>query len=374
MIWRGLGWFCVLVIGLSACAQTPPPTTTIGDPQATVASSSSSAANTSPSADLSGIKTYLLDKTAELHSASTALQAASDRYYALAQQAQFDYATLWATQKDEVIAAINDGRNAWMQASPLYEQMEGIVAGTPALAEFDVNLDAGASAADGGDTVVTFDLNLPDGRVLSRPGNLFGVTESTLWVTFADYRVHDVAADFNGNGTIEFSEALPDAHVLKGGADMLVTMAADLQAAANAWQPTPSDAFTALVVMVPTMNEYFASWRDSRFVLGEQSQQRDFVAISRLNDIQDILAGLQVVHQGVSPLIQRVDPAQDTQIGQQLADLKAFVADVSNQEQSGKHFTPEQADILGTEAQDRATAITGQLTQVAAQLNIPLQQ
>ena len=39
-------------------------------------------------------------------------------------------------------------------------------------------------------------------------------------------------------------------------------------------------------------------------------------------------------------------------------------------EQSGKRFTPEEANLLGEEAQNRATAITGQISQVAAALGI----
>jgi len=126
--------------------------------------------------------------------------------------------------------------------------------------------------------------------------------------------------------------------------------------------------------MIPTMSEYFESWKNSRFVAGAASTQRDFVVISRLADIQDILGSLQVVHDNVSPLIQRVNPDQDTDIGQGLADLKAFVADVYQQEQGGKVFTAEEAALLGAEAQNRASAITGLVTQAAAQLDIPLSQ
>ena len=49
------------------------------------------------------------------------------------------------------------------------------------------------------------------------------------------------------------------------------------------------------------------------------------------------------------------------------------MADVYAQEQAGRRFTAEEADPLGAEAQNRATAITGQITQMAARLNIPLQ-
>jgi hypothetical protein len=57
-----------------------------------------------------------------------------------------------------------------------------------------------------------------------------------------------------------------------------------------------------------------------------------------------------------------------------LTDLKAFVADIYSREQSGKRFTPEDADLLGAEAQNRATALTGQIAQVAAKLHIQVEE
>ena len=67
-----------------------------------------------------------------------------------------------------------------MAASPTYESVEGIVAGVELLVIFDVNLDAGASKAEGGDNIVSFDLKLPNGIILTQPGNLFDITEATL--------------------------------------------------------------------------------------------------------------------------------------------------------------------------------------------------
>jgi hypothetical protein len=321
--------------------------------------------------NLGGIKTYLLGQTAALTTATAELQTLSDQYYTLAENANFAYSTLWETNQVEVAALIEDAKAAWMNASPLYEQMEGIVAGTPSLAQFDVDLDAGSSAEEDPEGAVSFDITLPNGDVLAQPGNLFGVTESTLYGTFEGFS-SGIQADLNSNGEMEFAEVLPDANVLKGSADLLATMSRDLDTAAQAWEPTESDAFTALAVMVPTMSEYFGSWRDSRFVIGETSEQRDFVAISRLADIQGILGGLQVVHQNLSPLIKSVDADQDTQIAEGLTSLKSFVQGVYDEEQAGKTFTPEEADLLGAEAQNRATAITGQIVQVASQLNITI--
>ena len=351
---------CVVLIGavLAAC-NAPTPAAT-------------SAPTTTGSVNLSGIKTYLIGKSGELKAASAALKVTTDLYYDLAKANNFDYAALFKANKDQAVKLVGDARAKWTAASPLYEQMEGIVAGTPSLAKFDVIIDAGASKGEGGDNVVPFDLTLPNGRVLEKPGNLFGVSESALWGTFDAYKVKG-DFDFNGDGKIEFGESLPDANVLKAAADALADYSAQLADASAQWTPTESDAFTALVVMVPTMSEYFNSWKNSRFIQGDASTQRDFVAISRLADIQDIIGSLQVVHKDISPAIQAADKGQDEAIGKGLADLKAFVADVYALEKSGKRFKPEDADLLGKEAEDRADAITGQIAQVAAKLGVKIE-
>ncbi len=329
---------------------------------------------TMPSDDLLAVKTFLTQTLAQLKQATAELGMASDEYYTLAQAAGFDYAALWRAQPAQVRAVVERARAAWTKASPCYEQVEGIVAGVAVLSEYDVILDAGASAGEDPTNAVPFDLQLPDGRTLAKPGNLFGVTESALWGTYPDYAASGIQPDLNGNGVRDFGDALPEANVLKAASAELDRYTGELQAAALAWQPSREDAFTALIVMIPTMSEYFESWKNSRFVAGERSTQRDFVAISRLADIQDILGGLQVVYSAVEPVVARVDAAQATQIEQALSDLKAFVADVYRQEQHGQRFTPEQADLLGAEAQNRATAITGQLVQVAARLGITVEE
>ncbi len=356
--------FLLLIAGCQQSASTDSPET------ATIPEDTS-AESAVPAVDLAGIKTYLLEQTQALSSNTTDLQRAATAYFELAQAVDFDYALLWEENAPAVNDTIAAARAAWLIASPGYEKMEGIVAGTPSLADYDLILDAGGSGADDPENAVPFDLTLPNGEILPKPGNLFGVTESTLWGTEEAYS-SGVEADLDGNGAIDFGDTLPDANVLKASADLLNSYAAELQTAGEAWTPTPSDAFTALVVMVPTMNEYFGSWRDSRFVAGESSTQRDFVAISRLADIGDILGGLEVVYHEVQPLAESVDAAQSEQIATGMADLKAFVADIYTQEHEGKRYTPEEADLLGAEAQNRATTVTGQISQVAAQLGITI--
>jgi hypothetical protein len=88
--------------------------------------------------------------------------------------------------------------------------------------------------------------------------------------------------------------------------------------------------------------------------------------------MQDILGGLEVVYAQVQPLAAAVDAAQAEQAAAGLADLRAYVAGIYAEEQGGRRFTPEEADLLGAEAQNRATAIAGQITQLAALLAVPV--
>jgi hypothetical protein len=212
----------------------------IAAPQAVTAEAPST--ESLATADLSATKTYSLAQVEQLTVSAAALQAAADQYFALAEAAGFDYAALWANQPAEVSGALLAAKDAWIAASPQYEQMEGIVAGVPSLADYDVILDAGASGEEDPENAVPFDLTLPDGRVLPKPGNLFGVTESALWGTEPTYVIADVQPDLDGSGAIDFGEALPDANVLKAGADALASYTAKLSQAAQAWQPTDAAA------------------------------------------------------------------------------------------------------------------------------------
>jgi len=329
--------------------------------------------STSLSSDLSGLKSYIEEHSSALFNSILQLKEASDQYYDLANNVGFDYDRLWAEQPVAVIAMLGQARAAFIAANPQYEQMEGIVAGVPSLSQYDLILDAGTSGSAGGEDVVPFDLTLPDGRVLSKPGNLFEVTEATLWGTDPQYTIPNIHPDFNGNDQVDLGDALPDANVLKGATTAFEKYTADLSAAAKVWQPTQAEAFGALVTNVPTFNDFMESWKNSRFVEGSQSKERGFVATSRLSDLSDNILSWQEIYAGVSPEVQTVDLDQDVEITKSLDELQKYVSNLYTQEsQEGKHFTPEEVDILTAEGQRRAVAIAGQIAQVAAQLGVEL--
>jgi hypothetical protein len=335
------------------------------------------AATTTPSeagTDLSAVKAYLLEHAGLLTGFTADLAADAQAYYDLAEAAGFDAAAIAA---DPAAAELLEHmKEDWIEGNPFYERMEGVVAGTPSLAAYDVILDAGSSAAEDPESAVPFDLTLADGTVLKQPGNLFNLTEGALWGTLPD----DIGApqstpvDLDGDGTEEFGEVVPDAGLLLAAGQAFDTYAKELAASAEAWQPSESDALTALVVMVPTMGEYFGQWKESRFVAGDSATSASFNVVSRLSDINDILGGLDVIYGTVQPLVATADESQAQQTGQELDDLIAFITDLYETENAGDAFSAEEADTLGTEAQARAEAIAGQISQAAAQLGITIEQ
>lgn len=320
------------------------------------------------------VKGYLLERLAAQKSATGQLVMAAGRYFDAAKKAGFDYRKLTqAPAAGAVRAALEEARLAWIKASPLYESVEGIVAGVEALADFDLNLDAGASQAEGGDAVVTFDLKLSDGRVLKRPGNAFGVVEGSLWGTEKAFS-SGVAFDLDGDGKLGFGDRLPEAFVLKAAAEKLDALTAELITAAKGWKPTAQDVFGALAANVPTAAPVFLErWKTSRFVLGDRATRRDFNVISSLSDLVDNITSWQRLYEGVSPQVRAKDAPLDAQILEGLRELKAWTQRLLSQEKI-RRFTPEQAELILKEGDDRATAITGKIVQAAALLGIRVEQ
>ncbi|HEX5500165.1 MAG TPA: imelysin family protein, partial [Thermomicrobiales bacterium] len=320
-----------------------------------------------------GLNTYMVDHAETMHDGAVQVASLAEQYAGLAKAANDDYAALWRDHADDVGLLLTQAKQAWTDdAHGNYEQIEGMVAGIPSLADYDVWIDAGPTGEEDPANARDWSLKLPDGRTLDKPGNLFhSLTEPALWGTrdeFVGARV-----DLDGDGTTEPGEALPEANVLLGSAQALDGATADLQGAIDAWQPSLDDAFTALVVMIPTMSGYFEEWKHSSFVLGADSDETAFIANSRLIDVLGILGGLRVTYDKVSPLVVANEPAMAAQIDQELSGVIDFVQDLQTREAAGTRFTPEQADQFGSELQSRAVALAGQISQAAALLGIDVQ-
>jgi Imelysin len=319
--------------------------------------------------DLGAIKTYLLDHTQRLQGDVATLRENAQAYHDLAEQSDFDTKKMLADNQEEVTKLLGDAKKTFVNANPAYEEMEGVVAGVPSLADYDVIIDAGSDASDP-ETAVPFSIKTDDGKTYKQPGNLFFLVESSLYGTEPKW---STKADVDGDGKVAFGEALPEPRFYLAALEEFDSQAKDLDASAKKWSPTEQDALTALVVMTPTMSEYFEAWKNSRFVAGDKATEKSFVGASRLQDIADILGGLELIYANVQPRIAEANAEQAKQTGQSLNQLEDFAARLRDQEAGGKKFTAEDADTLGREAQDRAEAIAGQVTQAAKQLGIELE-
>jgi hypothetical protein len=354
---------CALALGVAAC----------GDDDDSSNESSEATTPAADAAELAAIKDFLLEHTERLVADSGAVRENAEAYYDLAKSEDFDYEALLSGNRAEVAGLVKQGQDAFAAANPSYEEMEGVVAGVPSLAEYDVIIDAGADGSDP-ENAVPFDLETPAGKTYKQPGNFNYLIETTTFGTEPKFQAKGVKADLDGNGKAEFGESVPDADFYVAAAREFERYAKELDASAREWEPTEADALTALVVMTPTMSEYFEAWKNSRFIAGNQATETAFVAASRLQDIADILSGLVLVYENVAPLVAEADAQQAEQTRQSLDELYAFVSDLEENEAGGRKYTAEEADTLGSQAQERAEAIAGQITQAAAKLNIELEE
>ena len=333
---------------------------------------SASPAGEQTAADLLPIKEYTLANAAAMQTATGALRAVAADYRELLARHDFDYQAAWQAQADDLQRLVSAGRGAWVDASTAYELSEGIIAGVPSLAYYDVWIDAGPSAAEDPNEALDWTLTIAADRVLKRPGNLFHhLTEPVLWGTKAEWSGAQV--DLDGDGAVGAAgDALPEAAMFQAVAGAIDDAAAEMGQAVAGWEPNLSDVFTALVVMVPTMNEYFGQWKESRYVAGAASEEASFVAVSRLFDINGILTGLDVAYQHVTSLVAERDPSLDAQIRAGFEQLVGYVSDLYEQERAGRRFTAAEADLFGTEAQELATALAARLARAAELLAITL--
>src|SRR5262249_12679477 len=163
-------------------------------------------------------------------------QTDAEAYYELAKSTDFDYAKLLDAKRGEAAAAVKKLQDDHIKANPSYEEMEGVVAGVPELADFDVILDAGGDKSDP-ENAVPFSPETPAEKKWEQPGNFFAVIETSAFGTEPKFAAKGVEPDLDGDGKVTFPEALPDADFFVTAARDMASNAAELDAAARKWSP-----------------------------------------------------------------------------------------------------------------------------------------
>lgn len=312
--------------------------------------------------NLSAVKDYTLENSENMKKSTDAMAQTANEYFKIIEANQFDYQQVWDNQALEIVSLIEKMKENWLDASYYYESEEGIIAGVPSLAEYDVWLDAGPSGEEDPVEAKDWALELADGRIIEKPGNFFHhLLEPSIWGTdpeFVAFRTQ--------------SETLPDAYIVLAASEGIDIATAEMIESVKDWEPTVEDAFAALTTMIPTMSEYFEQWKLSYFIAGQNSEEQAFVAVSRLFDINGILKGLKLTYDNLSPAVADVDPELDSRINDDFARLISFVDDLYQDEQRGRVFTAEEADQYGTQAQEMAEQLVGMVAQAAELLNVQI--
>ena len=217
----------------------------------------------------------------------------------------------------------------WIEGNPYYERVEGIVAGTPSLAEYDVILDAGSSAAEDPESAVPFDLELP-GRhgARSSPGNLFNLTEGALWGTLPEASATPgTPADLDGDGEAEFGEVLPDPRlparrerglrqVREGARRRRRGLGADSLGRLHGDRRDGADDERVLRPVEGVALRRRATRRAPRRSTSSPASPTSGTSSPASRSSTT----------GVEPAVAEVDEAQAAQTGRELADLRAFIA------------------------------------------------
>lgn len=334
---------------------------------------------------LNNIKQYTQDKGKQFKAITVTLKNASNSYYTLAKAENFDYAKLAKEQPTQVLAALQQARSALLSALPIYAQMQGIVSSISSLQQYDTIIasgvpSSGVAAADNitndqQGSVVPYNLTLPNGKVLEAPGNLFDVTENSLWGLMRAYQTN-VPFDYQ-NGNIKVGTTLPDANVLSAAAVTLDQYVGQLQTEIQKWQPTLSDIFNALTSDLANVQNMFASWEITLFVANSDVKQFDMHIHSQLNDFFTMIDGWQKIYGMLGPLVQTVDHTQDTQINTAFNNLKQYVDTMQKQyaqNPQSEHFTIVNVDLQKTEAANRANTVHDDIVTVAAKFKVAVQQ
>ncbi|BCD61155.1 MULTISPECIES: imelysin family protein [unclassified Nitratiruptor] len=314
------------------------------------------------------VKEFELEHATKLYNEAKKLKDIADDYYEDIKAFHFNYDKAWKQNKKDLTKDIEEMKRAWLEASSNYEIIEGLVAGMPQTAKYDLILDAGIPASEGNEDVAPFDLKCPYKCKFNtkRPGNFFHyLLEPTLWGTHEGYVAKKV--DLNGDGEITKGEALPNAKWLKCVADNFEKYTKELKDKVKNLKMNLTDVFTAELTMIPTMGDYFEDWKNSR-ILGKSEA---FVALSRIFDIKGISGGLKVAYEAaIHPKLKKVDPKLDSQIRLAFYDLVSFVDDIYMKEQSGHIFKPEDADAYASQAQDMADRLSALMAKAAKKLHI----
>jgi hypothetical protein len=304
-----------------------------------------------------GVKTYLLETLKEVRRAVGDFKGTSDAYTGLIEGNGGTAEAAAKAKPEEMAKLIKKMRDEYTRIDSYgYEYVEGIVAGVPVLNKFDVELDSGLPAKEASEEAPKAEVTIKAGDLeIKEEGSLNNyLIEQAVFGTNA--RFTSGAAELPGLGKVK----LPNPQLVKGLADYAVDGYTRLEKAAKAWQPTDADCFQVLASMTPTLAGYFEEWKESK--KGNVSGR--FVAVTRVSDMRGIMSGVRLTWGAVADSVKAKDEALAKKITGGYDEIMAFIDTVEDRDKK-KPLTLEAVDKLGSQAKEKADALTVQSVQAA---------
>ena len=307
------------------------------------------------------MKSYLLKGLEKVNAASQDFVANSEAYSALvaANGGSVDAAYKAEPKKmEQLVKKMQDNYKAMDSFG--YETIEGIVAGVPTLADYDIYLDAGVPASEGPEDVAQVVLGLGNGQKIDKEGALFTyIIEPMLWG--GDERW---VTPVDGG-----KKVLPRPEVLAAAAKDVNKKLGELLADAKAWNASVGDCFGAMIVMTPTLSDYFEDWKESRYAKEKSGR---FQAVSRVSDMRGIMGSCQVTDEAVEGQVAEKDKSLAKSVDAGFKGIMSFLDKIEKREKQGE-IKGAEIDELATQAKEKTDKLVPQIEQSAAVVGVKVE-
>jgi Imelysin len=307
------------------------------------------------------VKSYLLKKLEKINAASEDFVKNSEAYSALVEANGRSVEAAYKAdpkQLEKLVSKLQENYKAMDSFG--YETVEGIVAGVPSLADYDVYLDAGVPASEGPEGVAAVVLDLGNGEKIDKQGALFTyIIEPMLWA--GDRRW---ATPVDGG-----KKSLPRPEVLSAAAKDVNRKLGELLADAKAWNASVSDCFGAMVVMTPTLSDYFEDWKESRY---SEDKSGRFQAVSRISDMRGIMGSCQVMYEAVEKQVAEKDKSLAKSLDAGFKGIMTFIDKIDAREKAGE-IKGAEIDELATQAKEKTDKLVPQIEQSAAVVGVKIE-
>lgn len=318
---------------------------------------------TAQAADVSEVKSYLVNTLEKVKKASADFVVNADAYSKLVAE-QGGPEKAYVAKKGEVQKLVSKMQDNYKAMDSFgYETVEGIVAGVEKFAHYDIYLDAGLPKGEGQpEEISPLKLKLSTGETIDREGAGFTyIIEPALW---GGSKKLVVPVDLDGDGKLAARESLPRPEVLTAVAADTDKKLGELLADAKAWQPTVADCYQAMVAMTPTLSDYFEDWKESRY--SKEASGR-FYAVSRISDMQGIMKSCAVMYRAVQDTVKPKDKALAKSIDTGFKDIFTFLDDLEAREKkNATSLKPAVIDEMANQAKTKTDKLVPQIKQAAA--------